>query len=92
MSTNITFPTPKHDCPVVCKASHLPKIIITGDETMDEAIVNKHGCLEVYLLNKLLYQFKICANYKKRIDVLEKRLASANAIIDAYEEYDGMYQ
>jgi len=73
----------KHDCPVICKSSTLPHITITGDKEIDRLIIKKHGSVEAYLLNKVLYQYKQAAEFKMQIKMYEKYI---NAVIDAYED------
>jgi len=81
------------DCPVVYKSDRITGLTITKDKDKNAAIIEKHGSPEAYLFNKVLHQFNEIAyyehkavKYKNENIILRSQLASANAIIEAYEE------
>lgn len=80
------YRAPDQDCPVVCKSNKLPNITLTGSSYSDTKIIEKHGCMEVFLFNKVLHQYNLLADKNARIRELEAMLDSANLIIEAYED------
>jgi hypothetical protein len=90
----------EYDFPVI-RTSPIDRI--STDESVNKFIIHKHGCIEAFYFNKAMYYGIQATKYKKRlcyhkrqlslqeqqINTLQDRLASANSIIDAYEEiYD----
>jgi hypothetical protein len=75
-----------NDIPVVKYCKTLPVVSITGSKKTDAPIIEKHGSIESFFFSKVIYQSCEIERYKKKVIALSNMLASANAVIEAYEE------
>lgn len=69
---------------VAKRLKHIPGITITGNSTLDQAIIDEYGTMELYLVHKVIAQFDEIALYKRQIIDLKKELRAAKLTINKY--------
>lgn len=69
---------------VAKRLKHIPGITITGNSTLDQAIIDEYGTMELYLVHKVITQFDEIALYKQQTIDLNKELNAAKITIDKY--------